>query len=256
MNNKTEGSTSVNSEERIVLNVGGMKYETYRSTLLSLPTSLLGTMFSLRNSMLLHPTNNNEYFFDRNGRAFHYIIEYYRTGRLRYPPPKYSLVSCEELETELDFFQIPIPQHLVLTPKDSKPKDPAAVTVNSFISMLQAVVREIRANLETKVEVIFPWRDRSKFSVEPDIAAITDLIRPFDVTGYNVLEAFGNQIGKYLKKTVSGLIWILNERDASANYPPRFYLMMSFSVDSFDYRAIAKETVLRELSDSREVYSV
>jgi hypothetical protein len=173
--------------------------------------------------MLLHPTHNNEYFFDRNGRAFHYIMEYYRTGQLHYPPPKYSLVCCEELEAELDFFQIPIPQHLIPPPKIVKSEDPAAATVDRFIEMLQSVIREIRANLETKVEVIFPWRSRSKFSVDPDISTLTDIIRPFDVTGYNVLEAFGNQIGKYLVRTVTGLVWVLNERDASTNFPPRFY---------------------------------
>ncbi|CAG8499509.1 5297_t:CDS:2, partial [Funneliformis caledonium] len=73
-------------DERIVLNVGGIKYETYRSTLTAYPKTLLGTMFHPRNRAMLHPTNGNEYFIDRNGYIFHYIMEYYRTGNIVWRP--------------------------------------------------------------------------------------------------------------------------------------------------------------------------
>src|ERR1044072_9054129 len=75
-------------------------------------------MFQQRNHALLHPTNDNEYFIDRNGRAFHYILEFYRTGEILWP--SYgdgdnetricccALVTREELLKELDYFQIPI----------------------------------------------------------------------------------------------------------------------------------------------------
>ncbi|CAH1763498.1 1137_t:CDS:2 [Entrophospora sp. SA101] len=66
-------------QEIVVLIVGGVRYQTFRSTLTTYPDTLLGTMFQERNKDLLHPANNNEYFFDRN-----------------------------ELELELDYFQIPV----------------------------------------------------------------------------------------------------------------------------------------------------
>ncbi|RGB30296.1 BTB/POZ protein [Rhizophagus diaphanus] len=81
------------NEEKVVLNISGIKYETLQSTLTARPDTLLGTMFQERNQMMLHPTNNNEYFFDRNGRAFHYIMEFY--------------LNKQELDEELDYFQIP-----------------------------------------------------------------------------------------------------------------------------------------------------
>jgi hypothetical protein len=40
-------------DERIILNVGGIRYETYKSTLLKYPNTLLSAMFSDRNKDLL-----------------------------------------------------------------------------------------------------------------------------------------------------------------------------------------------------------
>src|SRR3954454_21091763 len=100
---------------------------------------MLGTMFEERNKTLLHPTNGNEYYIDRNGRLFYCILQFYRTGKvpsadkgkyyafrvhfqIRYFELK--LIFCflllatliakcvipitqQELEAELDYFMIP-----------------------------------------------------------------------------------------------------------------------------------------------------
>jgi hypothetical protein len=72
----------MNSESRIIVNVGGVKYETFRSTLTAYPETFLGAMFHDRNSSMLLPTNGNEYFIDRNGEIFKYILEFYRNGEI------------------------------------------------------------------------------------------------------------------------------------------------------------------------------
>ncbi|CAG8454434.1 4262_t:CDS:2 [Acaulospora morrowiae] len=131
------------AEERIVLNVGGIRYETFRSTLVAYPETLLGTMFAERNKEMLHPTNGNEYFFDRDGYLFRYILQYYRTGKIHWPElpnaqnsitslirdgtrkelspsvatkdgddiiPTYIFpISRSELEQEMQYFLIPLP---------------------------------------------------------------------------------------------------------------------------------------------------
>ncbi|CAG8593128.1 26988_t:CDS:2 [Gigaspora margarita] len=101
------------SEEKIILNVGGKKYETFQSSLTAQPETLLGTMFQDRNKCMRHPINGNEYFFDRNSEAFYYIMEFYRTGKLIWPNES-GKVTCKQLEVELDYFQIPFDKPTVI----------------------------------------------------------------------------------------------------------------------------------------------
>ncbi|CAG8798628.1 14896_t:CDS:2, partial [Gigaspora rosea] len=96
----------LSSDPRIILNVGGIRYETYRSTLLAYPLTLLGTMFQSRNDSLLQPSNtglHNEYFFDRNGYVFRYILEFYRTGKILWPKsnPSRAPISQNSLKSSI-----------------------------------------------------------------------------------------------------------------------------------------------------------
>eukprot|EP01125_Pyxidicula_operculata_P020175 TRINITY_DN7406_c0_g1_i1.p1 TRINITY_DN7406_c0_g1~~TRINITY_DN7406_c0_g1_i1.p1 ORF type:complete len:177 (-),score=18.54 TRINITY_DN7406_c0_g1_i1:129-659(-) len=88
-------------EETVVLNVGGVRYETYKSTLMKYPDSMLARMFAHQN--LAKQNDKSEYFIDRNGRAFEAILDFYRTGELIVP---YD-VSPEVIKREIDFFLIP-----------------------------------------------------------------------------------------------------------------------------------------------------
>uniref|UniRef100_A0A8C6UXK0 Potassium voltage-gated channel, Shaw-related subfamily, member 1b n=1 Tax=Neogobius melanostomus TaxID=47308 RepID=A0A8C6UXK0_9GOBI len=73
-------------KERIVINVGGIRHQTYRSTLRTLPGTRL--------SWLAEPDAPNhfdydakieEFFFDRHPGVFAHILNYYRTGKLHCP---------------------------------------------------------------------------------------------------------------------------------------------------------------------------
>lgn len=80
--------------KRIVINVGGTRFETYRSTLRLLPESRLAQ---------LSPTNSDfdstrvEYFFDRDPSSFAAILNYYRTGKLHVPNDVCGNLFFEEL---------------------------------------------------------------------------------------------------------------------------------------------------------------
>jgi hypothetical protein len=67
------------SHDSIVkLNVGGHKYLTSRSTLLSKGENLFTALLSGR--IESNMTEAGYYFIDRNGRYFEPILDYFRTG--------------------------------------------------------------------------------------------------------------------------------------------------------------------------------
>jgi hypothetical protein len=53
------------ADERVVLNVGGQRFEASLATLTKYEDSLLGHMFSEENRDSLKPDEKGEYFFDR-----------------------------------------------------------------------------------------------------------------------------------------------------------------------------------------------
>jgi hypothetical protein len=71
--------------ERIRLNIGGQKHETYFSTVRNLPDTRL---FSIIESAVKSPDydpETTEVFFDRHPAVFAQILNYYRTGKLHCP---------------------------------------------------------------------------------------------------------------------------------------------------------------------------
>jgi alpha-tubulin suppressor-like RCC1 family protein len=99
---RKESAPSFEAEERVVLNVGGVKFETYRSTLVQQTGNLLSAMFSERNKQMLKADKHGEYFFDRDPSCFNVILNYFRTGKLLVP----SNISEELMKEEFAFFQI------------------------------------------------------------------------------------------------------------------------------------------------------
>ncbi|XP_043932837.1 potassium voltage-gated channel subfamily C member 4 [Protopterus annectens] len=83
--------------DKVVINVGGTRHETYRSTLRTLPGTRL--------AWLAEPTGGhsdldpgcNEFFFDRHPGIFAYVLNYYRTGKLHCPADVCGPLFEEEL---------------------------------------------------------------------------------------------------------------------------------------------------------------
>ncbi|CBY16028.1 unnamed protein product [Oikopleura dioica] len=85
-------------DEIIVINVSGVRYMCWKSTLEKFPESLLGS----HERDFFYDQVNDEYFFDRDPEIFRHIISYFRNGKLHYPR-----TECIGLvEEELVFFGI------------------------------------------------------------------------------------------------------------------------------------------------------
>lgn len=82
---------------RIILNVGGIRFETYKNTLRKIPATRLS---KLTEALANYDPILNEYFFDRHPGVFAQILNYYRTGKLHYP----TNVCGPLFEKELEFW--------------------------------------------------------------------------------------------------------------------------------------------------------
>ncbi|XP_056105403.1 potassium voltage-gated channel subfamily C member 1 [Rhinichthys klamathensis goyatoka] len=86
---------SEGSSDKIVINVGGVKHETHKSTLMTLPASRLAQLVDTEKPP-------SELFFDRHPEVFSHVLQYYRSGKLHYPTNLCSVM----LEEEFDFWGI------------------------------------------------------------------------------------------------------------------------------------------------------
>ncbi|CAL9703650.1 unnamed protein product [Knipowitschia caucasica] len=94
---------SASDSEKIVINCGGTRHETYRSTLKTLPGTRLSWLTEPDAfSNFDYDPKSDEFFFDRHPATFAFILNYYRTGKLHCP----SDVCGPLFEDELAFWGI------------------------------------------------------------------------------------------------------------------------------------------------------
>jgi BTB/POZ domain len=83
------------SDERITINVSGLRFETLQSTLERFPMTLLGDR---RRRDRHYDADHDEYFFDRNRHSFDAILYYFQSGgRLHRPPTVPFDIFMDEL---------------------------------------------------------------------------------------------------------------------------------------------------------------
>ena len=87
--------------EKVVINVSGMHFETWTWTLGRFPNTLLGNPSRRRR---FFDFKNNEYFFERHRQSFESILYYYQSnGRFLHRPLN---VSSEVFFDEIVFFEL------------------------------------------------------------------------------------------------------------------------------------------------------
>ena len=82
------------TEDVIVLNVGGVRHEVFLKTLQKFPDSRLGNLSS--STAKKYPTD--EFYFDRNPIIFNFILDFFRTGKLHFNDEICANSFCDELE--------------------------------------------------------------------------------------------------------------------------------------------------------------
>lgn len=103
------------AKQKIVLDVGGTRFATSKSSLLRFP----GTYFTgLLGSGKWKPEDDGSYFIDRNPKGFDYVLDYLRSGELDVANVENKDV-LEKIKGHLDYFLIPSPDSI----SDSVPKE-------------------------------------------------------------------------------------------------------------------------------------
>ncbi|XP_037627656.1 potassium voltage-gated channel subfamily C member 4 isoform X2 [Sebastes umbrosus] len=85
--------------EKIIINVGGTRHETYKSTLRTLPGTRLAWLADPDPEQQVSSSepDSAEFFFDRHPGIFAYVLNYYRTGKLHCPADVCGPLFEEEL---------------------------------------------------------------------------------------------------------------------------------------------------------------
>ncbi|RIA91079.1 BTB/POZ protein [Glomus cerebriforme] len=220
---ETSNLTQVLPDERIILNVGGIKYETFRSTLTAYPETLLGTMFHEHNKSLIQSNDDREFFFDRNGNAFHYIMEFYRNGEILWNP--YNLrgvdgklpVTRQELELELDYFQIQVKgkSNLVKDIRIKEALNSASNLINKFIKTLEEL---ILAHLTNFGQTIIITTSPGTISVCTGYGEATieaSCLKGFENIGYRLFKESIFDVAQHLETIFSDLNIIIKYTETS-----------------------------------------
>lgn len=184
----------------VTLNVGGHLYTTSLSTLQRYPDSMLGAMF--RGDFPTTRDSQGNYFIDRDGTLFRYILNFLRTSELTLP---LDFTETELLRKEADFYQI---EPLIQCLNDPKPLYPPDI-------------------FEEVVE-LSSTRKLSKYS-NPVAVIITQLTITTKVHG--LLEGISNNFTKWNKH-------MMDTRDCQVSFtfgPCDYHQEVSLRVHLMDY---------------------
>ncbi|CAB4377300.1 unnamed protein product [Rhizophagus irregularis] len=234
------------SERTIILNVGGIKYETYASTLTEYPDTLLGTIFQDKNRAMLHPQTD-----------------------------KVTFVTLDEIEKEIEYFRIPVTEgsdndeydddDLMLDSQsnDKKKKNhnnpaPASVLihkyagakVDQFINALEELIYEAMGCFEERIELKFfsntsdveaYWKE-----IEPALKFYY-IMKPYGVIGYCILDKFSKEIQLYFESTMQSIsfqsIQVIDELTPTGNYGNYYKISINIK-DRYDKEDIIIHTRL------------
>jgi len=137
-------------DSRLVINVSGSRFETFKSTLERYPNTLLGDH---RRRSLFYDKKHDEYFFDRHRLCFEAILYYYQTqGRLRRP----EHVPLDTFLEEITFFDLGVDALLqVRKDEDLEEAQKVQLPQNRFCRHLWANLEYPQYSMTAKIINIF-----------------------------------------------------------------------------------------------------
>lgn len=94
---------NMDSENRVVLNVGGIRHETYKATLKKIPATRLSR---LTEALANYDPILNEYFFDRHPGVFAQVLNYYRYVKILSSSINWLIQQSNNIFTFLSHYEV------------------------------------------------------------------------------------------------------------------------------------------------------
>ncbi|RUS30958.1 hypothetical protein BC938DRAFT_478711 [Jimgerdemannia flammicorona] len=150
---------STDHDPLIALVVGNIRYDIRLSRLTSQPDTMLGTMFSSRNSDLQKPSTTGEYRFpERNGQAFAILAAFYDSdGRFpdvisfKYANPHLRF-TWDNLLDECDYFQVPFTIASLYTTAYDATQARIENFLNAIVRVIQLAITDLCDVAEVRFE--------------------------------------------------------------------------------------------------------
>lgn len=133
-----EDDREVDMRNKVILNVGGIRHETYLSTLRNIPDTRLHSLTNNPTQLAEFDPNSGEFFFDRHPIVFAQILNYYRTGKLHCP----SDVCGPVFEDELAFWGLEDASIEPCCWMNYKKHGEAQANLNAFDKIIEEAISE------------------------------------------------------------------------------------------------------------------
>nr|XP_006121422.1 potassium channel regulatory protein isoform X1 [Pelodiscus sinensis] len=140
----------MSSQEVATLNVGGLKFTTRASTLQKFPESRLARMLNGNDHEFR--LVNGQFFVDRDGTLFNYILDFLRTLQVSLPT---DFSDYQRLQREADFYELHSLAELLNQENLLKPR-PEILEVRFLLQETQAFFR-VFGSCSNTIEVLAGW---------------------------------------------------------------------------------------------------
>lgn len=195
------------------LNVGGYIYTTTRSTLVKYPDSMLGVMF--KGDIPSKTDQDGNFFIDRDGQMFRYILNFCRSGKLCLPQ---NFLEFDLLENEADFFQI---QPLILsiaTARQHENKENLEVHYVEIVEVRTGTTATMPSK-NSRVKTILLGRKEDLLALPSNIIGeeAAERLECKNGSNYVELEIYGSNMRIQLADFLSNNGWINENSDLSSS---------------------------------------
>jgi hypothetical protein len=168
----------------------------------------------------------SEYFIDRDGVLFRYIMQFYRTKRILFREhdvtPGGHTITAEELEAEFQYYRLPfvLESQAVSSQNISTSSIEKAVAnkLDQFVITLKKVLVEVFSSFELKISITF-YRKKLSPYVQIGIGSkrkyvydvVNQMVGQLRDVGYSFLDSYNAVIATAIRNELPNIKWSIEE---------------------------------------------